>query len=146
MSFPEFTARVSHFSVISSSVFAPTDSFQPARVPAIRLSHLTESQRMAFLIADNRLPRTPPGMSGRSARNSRSSPNCNSISIWRRSALRFLRSISSSMASTQCPRPILMIACQMSRSLRPPFPVIYGSWASVRQADYTSKWLVLSCL
>jgi hypothetical protein len=24
-------------------------------VPAIRLSHLTESQRMAFLIADNRL-------------------------------------------------------------------------------------------
>jgi hypothetical protein len=38
--------------------------------------------------------------------------------------------VSSSMGSTQCPRPILMIACQMPRGLRPPFPVIYGSWPS----------------
>ena len=29
-----------------------------------------------------------------------------------------------------CPRPILMIACPMCRSLRPPSLVIYGSWAS----------------
>jgi hypothetical protein len=61
------------------------------------------------------------------------------------SALRSLRSTSSWMASTQCPRPILMIACQMSQSLRPLFPVIYGSWASVRQGDYSATWLAFHC-
>jgi hypothetical protein len=48
-------------------------------------------------------------------------------STLRQLALRFLRSTSSSMASTQCPRPILMIACQRSRKRQSPSPAIYGS-------------------
>jgi hypothetical protein len=70
---------------------------------------------MAFLIADNRLTEN-------SAWDERMLGE--QLKILSELELDF------DLASTQCPRPILMIACRMSQSLRPPFPVIYGSWAS----------------
>ena len=97
------------------------------KVPAIKLSHLTESQRMAFLIADNRLTENSSWderMLGEQ------------LKILSELNLDFdLEAIGFEVpeidllidGSTQCPRSILMISCQRSRNQRSPFRVICGS-------------------
>jgi hypothetical protein len=96
-------------------------------VPAIKLSHLTESQRAAFLIADNRLTENSSWDERMLGEQLKISPNWSSILIWRQLASRSLRSISSSMASTQSPRRIPTIACRKCRNQRLASWVIYGS-------------------
>ncbi|HTF63096.1 MAG TPA: ParB/Srx family N-terminal domain-containing protein [Edaphobacter sp.] len=96
-------------------------------VPAIKLSHLTESQRMAFLIADNRLTENSSWDERMLGEQLKILSELILHFDLEELASRFLRSISSSMASTRSARPILTIACQKSRNQRLAFWVIYGS-------------------
>jgi|SRR5882757_2295528 len=96
-------------------------------VPAIKLSHLTESQRMAFLIADNRLTENSSWderMLGEQ------------LKILSELKLDFdLEAIGFEVPEIDLlidglntsPRPILTIACQKSRDQRLALWVIYGS-------------------
>ena len=96
-------------------------------VPAIKLSHLTESQRMAFLIADNRLTENSSWderMLGEQ------------LKILFELKLDFdLEAIGFEVPEIDLlidglntsPRPILTIACQKSRDQRLALWVIYGS-------------------
>jgi ParB-like chromosome segregation protein Spo0J len=96
-------------------------------VPAIRLSHLTESQRMAFLIADNRLTENSSWDERMLGEQLKILSELELDFDLEAIGFEALRSISSSMASTLWPRPILMIACLRFLNQQSPSPAIYGS-------------------
>jgi ParB-like chromosome segregation protein Spo0J len=112
-------------------------------VPAIRLSHLTETQRMAFLIADNRLTENSTWderMLGEQ------------LKILSELELDFdLEVIGFEVSEidifidglTNVPTPILMIAYQIPRRRRSLLEVIYGSWASIASFVVT-RWSQLT--